>query len=316
MCVHLLSTVNSDYVVPFRIVVHSFLSHQSPEMKVRWHLCERGLSTRDKAEIENHHADLKVTFVWHSLATRKTTMLPTRGRAVSEMYDRLLMPELLAGEVERLIYLDGDLLILDRIDALWDIDLDGAILGAVQDLAVPLVSSPMGLRRYEELGFSRNSCYFNAGVYVVDVDAWSRNEIGRRAMEYLDRNGKLVNLFDQDALNSVLQNRWKQLDYRWNISGGLAARMHYHPKDVDVAQLEQAIANPGIIHFSGFLKPWIYPRLGSRWADAYAGELFEVFPDHRLDKSLKARCFSFYDRELRRFLYPVEHSIWQMMRGF
>jgi len=297
-------------------MAHSLVSSKSPDTRVRWHLCETGFSARDKAEIEDHQSDSSLELVWHSLAAAATAALPTRGRAIPKMYERLLVPDLLAGKIEKFIYLDSDLLILDRIDALWGVDLDGAILGAVQDLAVPLVSSPLGLKRYEELGFARSCPYFNAGVYLVDIEAWKMNQIGRRALEYLNRYRKSVNLMDQDALNAVLQSRWKPLDYRWNITGGLAARAHYHPQDVDVPQLERAIANPGIIHFSGYLKPWIYPRLGSRWASDYVNALLEVCPEHRRDQTMKARGISFYDRELRTYFYPLEKFVWKTMRGF
>ena len=121
---------------------------------------------------------------------------------------------------------------------------------------------------------------------------------------------------DQDALNAVVEGRWKPLDLRWNLTAGLVERRHYHPKHSDIAQLQQAVANPGIVHFAGYLKPWIQPRLASRWAGDYVETLHQVFPEHRLDETLKSRCISFYDRQLRLFFYRLEHFMWKTMRGF
>ena len=316
MCVHLLSTVNSDYVIPFRVAVHSLVAKKLPQTRVQWHVSQSGLSLADRAEIESHQTDSNMEFIWHDLGGVDLTALPVRGRAIAKMYERLLIPEALAGEVARFIYLDGDLLILDRIEALWEVDLDGAIIAAVQDLAVPLVSSPMGLRRYRELGFSRQDPYFNAGVYVVDVEAWRKHRISAGTLDYLERYERSINLMDQDALNAVIQNRWKPLDYRWNLTAGLVARAHHQPKQIDVAQLERAVANPAIVHFSGYLKPWILARLGSRWASDYERALFEVFPGHRFDSTLRARSCSFYDRALRTYFYALEKTLWKTMRGF
>lgn len=316
MCIHLLSTVNSAYTVPFRVTVHSLLSNLSPGTRVRWHLCKKGLAQRDVDEIEGHRVGSNIEFVWHEIDATDLTSLPLRGRAVPKMYERLLMPEILAGEVERFIYLDGDLLVLEDIAKLWGLALDGMIIAAVQDLAVPVVSSPMGLRRYRELGFSRRSPYFNAGVYVADVGRWKRHGITTAALEYLERHKNAINLMDQDALNAVIKNRWKPLDYRWNLTASLAGRSHYRPRDVDRERLAWAVADPAIIHFSGYLKPWDVPRLGSKWARVYEHALLEALPGHRRKQSAKARALSFYDRSLRTYLYRAERTLWQRMRGF
>ena len=316
MCIHLLSTIDVAYVVPFRVTAHSLVSKKDTNTPLCWHLCERGLSTRNRAEIESSMTSANVRVAWHDLAASKTAGLPVRGRAVAKMYERLLVPGLLADEVERFIYLDGDLLVLDRIENLWGVDLGGSIIGAVQDLAIPLVSSPLGLSRFEDLGFERDEPYFNAGVYIVDVEAWQKNRISARAVEYLDKYRQYVNLLDQDALNAVLSNRWKPLDYRWNLTAGLAARDHFEPRGVDLEQLDRAVADPGILHFSGYLKPWIFPQLGSRWARLYESTLREVLPEHRFDESIKAHLVSHYDRRLRTRLYPLERALWRRMKGF
>ena len=316
MCIHLLSTVNTAYTVPFRVTVHSLIENLSPGARVRWHVCRTGLTERDVEVIERHSEGTPVEFRWHDLGEADLEGLPLRGRAVAKMYERLLMPEILSDEVERFIYLDGDLLVLDDIAKLWRLELDGMILAAIQDLAVPVVSSPMGLRRYRELGFSRRAPYFNAGVYVADVGRWKRQGITAAALAYLERHKSAINLMDQDALNAVVKNRWKRLDYRWNLTASLAGRSHYRPRDVDPDRLAWAVADPAIIHFSGYLKPWDVPRLGSKWASAYERSLREVLPDHRRGHTARARALSFYDRSLRTYLYPVERSLWQRMRGF
>ena len=52
------------------------------------------------------------------------------GRGVPKMYQRLVAPDLLPTDVERVLYLDGDLLIRDQLDEIWETPLDGAIIAA------------------------------------------------------------------------------------------------------------------------------------------------------------------------------------------
>ena len=316
MFVHLLSTVDSAYTVPFCVTVHSLISNLSPGARIRWHLCRTGLTESDVEQIESQSAGAPLEFRWHEIGKTDLERFPLRGRAVAKMYERLLMPQILAGEVERFIYLDGDLLVLDDIAKLGRLPLNGQIVAAVQDLAVPVVSSPMGLRRYRELGFSSGAPYFNAGVCVVDVEAWCRHGITAAALDYLQRYEDSINLLDQDALNAVIKNRWQPVDYRWNLTASLAGRDHYHPRHVDPGRLAEAVADPAIVHFSGSMKPWNVSRLGSRWTHAYDRALFEVFPGYSRTRTARAWALSFYDRTLRTYLYPLERTLWHTMRGF
>lgn len=227
------------------------------------------------------------------------------------MYERLVALGSLPSNLPRVIYLDGDLLFMDAIDDLWNTDISGFVVGAVQDAIIPWVSSPLGLRRYRELGFGPTDPYFNAGVLVVDVDAWRSERIEERALAYLERRQRSVNLADQDALNAVLRGRWTRLADRWNIIGGAAGRAHFRPRGVELARITAAVKDPAIIHFAGYLKPWVYSDLGSLWASAYADCLLQVFPNHTFERSARARLTSFYDRSLRPYLYPLERLAWR-----
>ena len=314
MRIHLLSTVNSDYVVPFRVMVHSLRRCRLATAPITWHVLESGLSAQDRVAIQTHLERSAIEIDWHRDADERLAGLPLWGRAVTSMYQRMLVPDVLPEAINRMIYLDGDLLFLDAIDALWNTDISGSIIGAVQDAVIPYVSSPLGLRRYRELGYQRTDPYFNAGVFIVDLEAWREHRVGEKAIDYLHRYARSINLADQDALNAVLHDRWTRLDDRWNIIGGSAGRAHFRPKGIDPARVTAALREPAIIHFAGYLKPWMYRGLGSRWAGAYTDALFEVFPEYRFERTWKTLSTAFYDRHLRTYLYPLERLAWRTSR--
>lgn len=257
-----------------------------------------------------------MTFHWYETPASLIDDLPVRGRFVSQVYARIIAPQLLPAGTDRFLYLDGDLLLMDSIAALWATELEGAVIGAVQDMAVPWVSSPMGIRTYRKLGFDARAPYFNAGVYLVDLAAWKRHNTGQRAIDYIKRHAHSINLLDQEALNVALYGCWKQLDLRWNLIASLAGRYHYNPAGIDQGIYHQAVENPGAVHFAGLLKPWVQPDLGSQWAQQYVQILRQVFPGHRLSGSIRDRGFSFYDRKLRWLLYPAEKYVWCKRKGF
>ena len=315
MCIHLLSTINGGYEVPFRVTVQSYLDHCVGAEAV-WHVFISDLPESSRNAIEDQAAGHPLEFRWYDFEGLLPADLPVRGHFVPHVYARILAPRLLPAEVQRFLYLDGDLLLLDNISDLWGADLQGAVIGAVTDMAVPRVSSPMGLRRFRELGFQPQDPYFNAGVYLADTEAWRARETGRLALEYLDRYRDDVNLLDQDALNAVLRDLWKPLDLRWNLISGLAGRPFFNAGEFEEEEYRSALAKPGIVHFAGLLKPWVHPRIASRWNTQYLQTLDRVFPDHKLSRSLSSRSFSFYDRRLRRIFYPAEKYVWSKRRGF
>lgn len=315
MRIDLLSTINAQYVLPFRVAAQSLLDRLGPGVSLRWHVWHKGVDDGLKRRVECLEDEARVVFAWYELGDLPAD-LPVRGHFVPHVYTRLFAPNYLPDDVERFIYIDGDVLVLDDITPLWNTALGGAVLAAVQDLAVPCVSSPMGLKRYRDLGLAPHAPYFNAGVYVADMAAWREANTGTTAVRYIERYRDDINLLDQDALNAVIKGRWKPLDYRWNLVSGPAGRSFCPTDGLDTVQLKRAVANPGIVHFAGLLKPWIYPALGSPWADEYMQVLRRLYPAHRLNHSFRGRGISFYDRRLRHWTHGLEKRIWSARKGF
>ena len=48
-------------------------------------------------------------------------------------FARFLIPNMFPESVSRVLYLDSDILVIDDLRALWQTDLEGAVLGAVED---------------------------------------------------------------------------------------------------------------------------------------------------------------------------------------
>lgn len=142
-----------------------------------------------------------------------------RSKSVPHIaYARLVMGEVLPPSVERCVYLDIDTACTTSLEPLHDMDLSGMILGAVPDST----SEDEGRKQFARLGI-QGSRYFNSGVMVCDLAAWRQADLGRRALEFAQAAGSRLVLWDQDALNAVLNGTWATLPSRWNrwASSGL-----------------------------------------------------------------------------------------------
>lgn len=170
-------------------------------------------------------------------------------------YGRLFGPGQLAGEVERLIYLDVDTLVRHDLTALWTTDLEGRPVAAVRDPGATSIGHPtLGIPDYEALGFAATAPYFNSGVMVIDVKRWNDDGAANRCLEFLSM--QRINRFaDQDALNAVFYKDWTPLPMRWNVFAHPPQRpligLRKSTREVIAAQID-----PAIVHYAGVEKPW------------------------------------------------------------
>lgn len=157
------------------------------------------------------------------------------GHVSSSTYFRLLIPSLLPVKVNKVLYLDSDMLILCNIDELWSTDLE--------DKAFAAVIEP-GCHRHEVLNIPSNMPYFNAGVILMNLTIWRNEKLADVAIQFAVQNPDKMEFWDQDALNATLFDRWKILSANWNQT---TAFWENKIKDS---------VSPAIVHFTGSGKPW------------------------------------------------------------
>ncbi|GCB47262.1 glycosyltransferase family 8 protein [Streptomyces sp. NL15-2K] len=171
-------------------------------------------------------------------------------------------------EFERLLIIDVDLVVLGDIRELYDVDLGGKTLAAVQDAFNPWLTSPFAFpasagaeEKYAGLP------YFNSGVMVVDVQKWISSRTDERAAEFA-RDPARVKIWEQDALNGVLIGEWTALDPRWNCFPISELARHDRVRNMlathgmGLRELRAREAQAKILHFVGRDKPWLdtYPE--------------------------------------------------------
>ncbi|MDA0216552.1 MAG: hypothetical protein O3B32_05575, partial [Cyanobacteria bacterium] len=120
----------------------------------------------------------------------------------------------------------------------------------------------------------------------------------------------------QEALNAALKGDWLRLSYRWNLIASIAGRSFNDPATPESEDYQSSLLKPCIVHFAGTLKPWLNPLLRGRWFDLYRSRLEHAIPAHKFRPKIVHWLHASYDKLIRRWTYPVERKIWQLMRGF
>lgn len=190
----------------------------------------------------------------------------TSGHISKAAYFRLDIANILPEEVNKVIYMDVDLLVLRDIAELWQYDLQGRPLAAVPDYGI-MASKRLMKQKQNVIGLPMDSLYFNSGVVIMDLEQWRKHGYAKQVIE-LAAAGNLPH-HDQDALNKVFMGNWTALPLKWNV---IPPVFNLFSKILLNGDLRKnAIAarkDKAILHFAGRYKPWEFD-LHMGFNDAY-----------------------------------------------
>ena len=200
--------------------------------------------------------------------------LPLRIHYSMDTYTRLWADEFFPDHVERILYLDGDMVVVGNISELWNTNLGDAVLGAV---TIP------GSTRCAPFGIPESFGYFQSGVLLINLKRWRQDRILARCIDWIEHNHEKIVDADQDVLNACLYDRRYPLPSVWNVIAPFY--FNYHPLGIPRDELQVIRRDARIIHFNGPSKPWHYlsrhPRRDEYWKYLALTEWRDYVPPDR-----------------------------------
>ncbi len=190
--------------------------------------------------------------------------LQTSNEHISvETYYRFLIQRVLPF-YDKVLYLDSDLIVKGDVAELYDTDLGSNLLGACRDVDyLGNLNMPDGERMAytrEVLEMQNPYDYFQAGVLLLNTEAMREAYTTQQWLEFASAPDFIYD--DQDVLNAHCEGRVLFLDQSWNVMHDCANRVanvfSFAPADAFYAY-QAAKANPKVIHYAGFEKPWNTP---------------------------------------------------------
>ncbi len=169
---------------------------------------------------------------------------PTNRNLPLATYFRLNLPALLPN-VDKVIYMDGDILVTDDIQKVWDIDL--------HEYSVAAMSVKNIVNAFPEL---IGHYVFNAGFLLLNLQRIRESNGTTRLQETAKLYKDKLQLFDQDILNLTFKDETLRLPVRWNLTSGALGRGDDNYRTIPEEELVEAIQNPAVIHFTTSCKPW------------------------------------------------------------
>lgn len=175
------------------------------------------------------------------------------GRYYSQaMYYRLLAAQLLPDTLDRALYLDPDVLVINDLRPLYDLDMADCLYAAAMHRGLIGISAPLSKIRLNDYEADE---YYNSGVLLMNLPALRREAHPEDIFDYVEKNRQTLILPDQDVLNALYGTRIFTIDERlWNYD----ARKYetYRLASQGKADLNWLMQNTAILHFCGKSKPW------------------------------------------------------------
>ena len=173
---------DDNYAQHVAVVAVSILKNTKIPEKVRFFILSDKISAAKakliKKTVEKFHAQIE--FI--EIDNDKLANIYLSGHISRAAYFRLMIADLVPEAVEKIIYLDVDLLVCEDIDGLWNIDLGTFTLGAIPDYGI-LASSRLRKQKTLVLELTDSYSYFNSGVLIIDVKEWRINGYGQKVLE-------------------------------------------------------------------------------------------------------------------------------------
>ena len=140
---------------------------------------------------------------------------------------RFLIPQLFSSDIEKIIYLDSDIIVNLDVSELWQIDLGDKVLAAAPEAVINHLDHPFHAKTKFIMakGFVAYEDYFCAGVLLVNLKILrGEQEKLSRGLKFFNENPEMDN-FDQDILNYLYSKDYVKLPENFHVFIGIERRV-------------------------------------------------------------------------------------------
>jgi len=174
---------------------------------------------------------------------------PTSSRYPQEIYYRIFAAKYLPEHVDRVLYLDPDIIVNGCVKELYNLPMEQYYFAAASHIG-PVLHRINELR----LDMDESSPYINSGVMLMNLDLLRREQDLDEVFEFIERKKSFLVLPDQDIISSLYGTKILALDpFRYNMTEVLFRQHAPFEKSLDLDWIRR---NSVIIHYCGRNKPW------------------------------------------------------------
>ena len=229
----------------------SLLKNASTEDELHFYILCNQISDSSKEYIKSlkNFKDFDIDFL--DMDIKEFEEFPSGGSHISNTtYFRYKIAEL-CPNIDKIIYIDCDVIVKTSISELFEVDLTGYWIGGVEDIGYYYWRTVDDSFYIYKTGF-----YINAGMLLINLDEWRKNDLFHKFIDYTIKNADKIKIGDQDVINQVCIEKIKELDYKWNVQDSFYRAKPERAFNPNCQKIIYASKHPAIIHYTCIKKPW------------------------------------------------------------
>lgn len=251
--INILVTLNEAYI-PYLNVMLSSLLHSNPGCLFTVYLLHASIPEAALTQTRRLLAgsgELSPVRIMDNRLERA----PTTSRYPQEIYFRIFAAQYLPKSVDRVLYLDPDLIVNGPLWNLYDMPMERYCFAAASH-----IGSFMHKVNELRLDMEDDSPYINSGVMLMNLNRLREEQDFGEVFEFIEKRKNLLILPDQDIISSLYGTKIYALDsFRYNMTERLYRKHAAFEKGLDIDWVRH---NSIIIHYCGRNKPWRENYLG------------------------------------------------------
>ena len=208
----LVFSIDNAYVMPFKVLWHSLvLSDSIPGNTPVFILHDKDFSQYSIDELSFLIANngFSCSFINASSFLPADLPIEDDDHVSLATFYRLYAARILPKDVKSAVYLDSDTLAVRSIRHLFQVELTSPVA------AVDHLTQTDALRIWGDV----SGCYFQAGVLVINIEAWRKNDYERDFELIIQNNRDRIKFWDQCILNIAFKDNWQRLPVWYNVCG-------------------------------------------------------------------------------------------------
>ncbi|XP_019452922.1 PREDICTED: probable galacturonosyltransferase-like 10 [Lupinus angustifolius] len=263
--VHIAMTIDWDYLRGSIAAVHSVLKHTSCPENLFFHFIASDSRLENKVDfnkiVESSFPYLRFKVYMFKESLVNHLISPSIRQALENPlnYARSYLADLLENCVERVIYLDSDVIVVDDIRKLWKVSLSGSrVIGApeychanfTRYFSYEFWSSNEFSKEFDEK--TKKPCYFNTGVMVMDLVKWREGDYTKKIEKWMEiqKERRIYELGSLPPFLMVFGGDVEAIGHRWNQHGLGGDNVVDTCRTLHHGQVS-------LLHWSGKGKPWV-----------------------------------------------------------
>ncbi|WEV37057.1 glycosyltransferase family 8 protein [Lactobacillus sp. ESL0677] len=249
MTIPVFYSISDDYTKYAAVSLNSLVKHASVTNDYTVYFLNQDLTAKHKQDLHVIGTDnVHIKFyniddhVIAPIENRPENYLKADFFTMSIFY-RLYIPDLFP-QYDKAIYLDADTIINDDVAKLYSTNLGNNLFAACVDSSIQYV--PKMITYIRDVLALKPQEYINSGVLLLNCQAFRKEHFVRQFNNLITKYHFDCIAPDQDYLNEICAGRIFYLDPKW---------------DATPNENTEPLANPSIIHYNLFFKPWHFANV-------------------------------------------------------